>query len=165
MSDRLEVRLEWHEYSMAAHVGQMRTTESIRQGLKGSAQAHNSVNETEGAAAEMAVAKALGIYWDGSVNNFTEPDLPGLHVRYTHRTDGRLIIRPHDIDKFGGEATYVLVTGMRGLYVVRGAIRAVDAQRDEFWQAPGGRPGAWFVPQSSLSMECLMTPPSVITST
>lgn len=144
------VFLNWFEFSVASHVGQLRQVESIRQGLKNGG-SFGGVDEAEAAAAEMAVAKATGQYWDGSVNNFDLPDIGEYHVRHTKRNDGCLILRKRDITKFGEDAVYVLVTGSRGEYVVQGKITAREAQKEDFWRNPNGRGGAWFVPQTELT--------------
>lgn len=146
----VKVSLEWFEFSVASHVGHLRQVESIRAGGSGGHMMGN-VDEAEAAAAEMAVAKALNRFWDGSVNNFDRPDLGALHIRHTKRHDGSLIVRKKDVEKYGDEAVYVLVTGSRGEYVVQGTITAGEAQREDFWRNPNGRGGAWFVPQSALS--------------
>jgi hypothetical protein len=69
----------------------------------------------EGIAAEIAVAKALGIRYRPKLNGFKAPDVEHLHVRQTAHRDGSLIIRPGDPD-----GIYVLVTGQCPTFTVVG---------------------------------------------
>jgi hypothetical protein len=100
----------------------------------------------EGACGEIAVAKLLGIFWDGSVNTWKANDLPGLGVRTRSRHDYDLIVRPSDDD----HASWVLVTGRCPHYRVHGWITGAAAKRPEFLKNYGGRPAAYFVPASEL---------------
>jgi hypothetical protein len=100
----------------------------------------------EGAAAEMAFAKAMGWYWDASVGVFhRQADVRHVHVRSTSWPNGKLIIRP-DRDAPG---IYVLVTGIFPRYQVRGWARwpgcpAIEEQPDP------GQPPALFIRQADL---------------
>lgn len=143
-----EIKLAWHEAAMASEVGRMRHLASIKAGLQ---DAHGCTSEgwsehIEGACGEMAVAKMLGIYWDGSVNTFKSNDLPGLQIRTRSKDDYDLIVRKHDAD----DSIFVLVTGRCPSYTVRGWARAGDVKKQEFERDYGGRAPAWFVPQSAL---------------
>lgn len=145
------VKLEWHEYAMAAEVGKLRQLSSIRQGLKHKYGMPGAgwTEHIEGACGELAVAKVLGIYWDGSVNTFKNlADLRGnVEVRTRSRNDWDLIVRPDDNDF----SVYVLVTGMCPDYNVVGWIPGIDAKRQEWLQTHGGRSPAYFVPQHALA--------------
>jgi hypothetical protein len=144
----MKIVLAWHEAAMASDVGRMRHLASIKAGLH---DAHGLKTagwseHIEGACGEMAVAKALGIYWDGSVNSFSGDDLPGLQIRTRSQDHYDLLIRRADSDN----STFVLVTGRCPHYAVRGWIRAADAKKPEFEQFHGGREAAYFVPQAAL---------------
>jgi len=142
------VTLLWHEYAMASEVGRLRCLASIRQGLKhkyGMATA-GWTESIEGACGELAVAKLLNIYWDGSVNTFKAPDVGTLQVRTRSRHDYDLIVRPED----SGDEKFVLVTGVAPEYVVRGWMLGKDAKRPEFLKTYGNRHPAYFVPQDKL---------------
>jgi hypothetical protein len=60
----------------------------------------------EGAAAEMAVAKSLNIYWAPSINTYKAPDVGPYQVRWTEHYTGHLTIRGDD-----KLARYILVVG------------------------------------------------------
>jgi hypothetical protein len=100
----------------------------------------------EGALGEQAVAKALNIYWDGSVNTWKANDLAGIQVRTRREGWHDLIVRQEDSDV----SAWVLVTGKEGVYNVRGWIAGSDAKRPEWLKDHGNRPKAYFVPQSAL---------------
>lgn len=109
--------------------------------------------DIEGAAAEMALAKALGRYYEPTNMTFKGHDGCGVQVRSTRHPAGHLIIRDND----SPDEDYFLVTGERGDYVVRGWIRGSEAMRSEYRRTPDSLSGiasrsdaAWFVPQSAL---------------
>jgi len=147
MSD--EVTLEWFEYSMASEVGRLRQLSAIRQGLLDQ---HGFAGlgwseHIEGACGEMAVAKILGIYWNGSVDTFKAPDLlTDVHVRTRSRHDYDLIVRPNDPD----EANYVLVTGKCPEYLIHGFLRGSEAKQNHWLNTYGNRPEAYFIPSYNL---------------
>lgn len=142
------VELSWHEVAMASEIGRLRQLSAVKNGLT-DRHGYDGVGWTEhieGACGEMAVAKALNIYWNGSVDTFSAHDLPGLQVRTRSKHDYELIVRKGDSD----EACWVLVTGKAPRYLVHGWIRGRDAKQAKWWEAHGGRPAAYFVPQCSL---------------
>lgn len=133
---------------MASDVGRMRHLASLKAGRK-DAYGYDGLGwseHIEGACGEMALAKCLGIYWDGSVNSFKSEDLPGIQIKTRSREDYELIVRPAD----SRESAYVLVTGKCPSYEIKGWIRGDDAMKDEWLQSHGGRPPAYFVPHLAL---------------
>ena len=143
-----EVTLSWYEAAMGSSIGSLRQLSAVKAGKQ---DCHGYDGEgwsehIEGACGEIAVAKLLGIFWDGSVNTWKANDLPGLGVRTRSRHDYDLIVRPSDDD----HASWVLVTGRCPHYRVHGWITGVDAKRPEFLKNYGGRPAAYFVPASEL---------------
>lgn len=144
------VRLEPYEVDMAAGVGLRRQLDALHRGC---GDRHGIDPEDgwrahiEGACGELAVARFLGMYWDGSTNTFrSRPDLGPVEVRTRSRESYDLIVRKDD-DPL---KIYVHVTGRAPEFRVRGFIRGADARRDAWWQIHGGRPGAWFVPSGDL---------------
>ena len=103
-------------------------------------------NELEGALAEMAVAKALGSFFDPNVGKYGTADVGDYHVRQTKYHDGHLRIERHE--KHG---KYLLVTGQMGEYNIRGWIDAEKARQERFLCVKHkGRPPAYWIPQSEL---------------
>jgi hypothetical protein len=100
----------------------------------------------EGALGECAVAKALGIYWNGNIDKFDAPDVGILEVRTSSGEHDRLILHPED----DGSAIFILAIGINGAYELKGWMLGRVGQLDKYWTDPGtGRP-AFFVPQEDL---------------
>jgi hypothetical protein len=143
------VTLTWHEAAMASEVGRLRQLAAIRAG-RPDRHGFSGLGwdaHVEGACGELSVAKVLGRYWDGSVDTFKSPDLPGgVQVRTRSKHDWELLIRPCD----PREAVYVLVTGRCPSYRVHGWIQGSEAMRQEWLANHAGRPPAYFIPQEAL---------------
>jgi hypothetical protein len=143
-----EVVLSWHEVAMASEIGRLRQLASIkasrldRHGFSGNGwDVH-----IEGACGELAAAKYLDLYWDGSVDTFKANDLPLIQVRTRSRHDYELLVRPEDDD----EAIWVLVTGQSPCFWLRGWLMGRECKRFEWVREHGGRPPAYFVPTLGL---------------
>ena len=160
-ADEGVVILTWHEVAMASHVGWMRHIVSLRDNR---ADKHGFTGDgwgahCEGACGEMAVAKLLGCYWNGSINTFKGQDLPGK-IQVKTRSDDRyeLFVRPDDAD----DSRFVLAVGKAPRFHVRGWIGGAEAKRNEWLRDYGGRPDAFFVPTCNLHpIESLIVPPLV----
>lgn len=146
----MRVTLTPYEIDMAAAVGVRRMVSAVSKSL---ADKHGYSGDgwgihIEGAMGELAVAKALNLYWDGSVDTFRRADIsPNIHVKTRSNPDYDLIVRMSDPN----EGVFVLVTGRCPVYEVRGWTTGKDAKRDEFLQTYGGREAAYFVPQARLN--------------
>ncbi len=145
----VRVTLTPSEFVLAAQVGARRRVANLlvqRHGAHGAPDAWGP--DIEGACAECAAAKALGVYWLSSVS-FSERqagDLAGgIEVRATERADGCLLLHPRDHD----DRPYVLVTGRAPTFVVVGFVFGRDGKRPEWWREDVRSP-AWFVPQAAL---------------
>ena len=142
----IEVNLSVEAMVQALMVGGRRTIAAARRALRSPSQARRTWDiDIEGAMAEMAVAKATGMYFEPELDKFGDADVGQLHVRHTVLPDGCLIIRPED-----PEGRYCLVVGQLGRYRIVGCIDSRDARQDIWVRAPQGRPAAWFIPQSAL---------------
>lgn len=101
----------------------------------------------EGACGELAAAKFLGRYWDGSVDTFKSlPDLGGVEIRTRSRHHYDLLIRKDD----DPDRVYIHVTGRCPSFWIRGWIRGKDGRRKEWLNNHGNRDWAWFVPTTAL---------------
>ena len=140
------IKLNENELMMAANVGVRRQVEALSKGLKNQHGALASKvwqNHIEGACGELAFAKAMNWYWNGSVNTFKLPDVGNAQVRTRSSHSFELIIRKNDTGIF------VLVTGMAPQYKVHGWFDSKDVK--SIWlQDYGGREKAYFVPQAEL---------------
>jgi hypothetical protein len=145
------VTLAPHEIQMGAEVAVRRRVSAIEHGMT-DAHGYNGEQaweqEVTSCLAEMAVAKCLGRYWDGGVDTFKRGDVGRLQVRFTKRTDGRLIIRRSDKQ----EDVFVLVVGFGPTsFEVVGWIRGSEAREDRWLTNMGnGRPECWAVPRHAL---------------
>ena len=144
----IEVELTEAEIEFAGRVGVMRQFMAISQkyrpryGCRGDPwQIH-----VDGAEAELAVAKYLGIEWVPSLERQREGehDVGELEVRSTRWRNGHLMLHPPDPD----DAWFVLVISMPPRFRLAGCIRARDGKRDEWWRATDR--AAYWVPQSAL---------------
>lgn len=145
----MKVVLAPSEMMQAALVAVMRQVTNIRDGRR---HAHGLRDELtgwgahiEGACGEYAVAKALGVFWNGALGDLRADDVGQLQVRATPRADGCLLLHDTDPD----DRAFVLVTGALGEYVVRGWVSAADGKQRRYWRDTTGRP-CYFVPQSAL---------------
>lgn len=152
------------EWDFAEKVGLLRMRESANAGRYAHRNEERSdskrrFDERLGAAGELAVAKHLGIPFEGSVNTFhKEPDVvmpsrngrpAGVDVRSTTRiADGHLIIR--DNDHIERPFVLVIATGfpLRPLWIA-GWAYGYEVQPRHV-RAPHGKPKAWFIPQNEL---------------
>ena len=129
----------------------MRRIVSLQKGLKekhGNDGSRGWDDNIEGACGECAFAKAMNLYWDGSINRFSAGGDVGeryqIRTLKCHHYD--LLVRPGDAD----EKPYILVTGRSGKYQVHGWAWGREAKREEWLEAKGGREPAYWMPQSEL---------------
>lgn len=144
------ITLEWYELASACLVGMRRQLAALRRHLPdryGCDEFDGWSVHIEGAAGEMAVAKALNQYWNGSVNTFHASDI-GAHIqvrtRHLHTYD--LIVRPLD----SNADAFVLVTGKAPTFTIQGWLQGHHAKQPKYLQTYGGRPAAYFIPQPDL---------------
>lgn len=144
------VRLSWPEVWQAVSIGALRHISALRQGRPdrhGYDGGQGWTIHIEGAAGEIAVAKALDRFWAAPVNTYkVGGDVGPIQVRTRSRANYELLVRPDDLDG----ATFVHVTGQIPRFVVHGWLTGTEAKRPEFLQEHGGRPPAYFVPRSCL---------------
>ena len=142
------VKLTWFELWQASQVGCRRHIEAVQAGFgQGAVPDQNWNYHVEGAAAEMATAKAFGWYWSASVNTFQDADIGNrIQIRWRSKPTYELIVRPKDRD----EDYFILVRGQSPQYEIVGGILGRDAKRDEWLQTYGGRKPAYFVPNDAL---------------
>lgn len=147
----MKITLSLEEVAMGAAVAVHRGIDAIKHSRKNN---HGFVGNgwtenIEGYCAEIAVSKALGLYYSaGDGKGFKGADVSEkIQVRWASEENYRLIIRPADhTDYF-----YVLVTGIAPTYTIRGFIHGSDAKKDYYYDNPGnGRPDAWWIPQFAL---------------
>lgn len=147
----MKVKLNWAEIAMCAGVGVRRKVESLRTSLSPlhKFSAHSGFEiDIQGACGEYAVAKFLGLPWNGSVGSFKNPDVGRWQVRtrVSDRYRG-LVLRSNDKD----EDDTILVTGAVPEFTVVGWINNGKGKRiAESKVLQQGRPPALIVPEEKL---------------
>ena len=142
-----EITLAYDEVLVGAQIGAMRQVENIKFGQpnkRGYRENNNWQLHIDGALAEMALAKHLGLYY--SKGWIRAGDVGEFEVRSSKLSHARLIV--HKDDK--PDSWYWLLTGTENKWTVHGGMLAKDAMQEKYWDDPTkGRP-AYFVPQSDL---------------
>jgi len=144
------IRLTWVEVRMACILGIERRIQSRQQNRNtDKAAARNTDNwaiDIDGALAEMALAKYLGVFFNPTINTFKEPDVKRYQVRSTSYANGHLIIRPDDKPRELPDQEFVLgiTTFMPDIHLV-GMLTAGEAAVDQYW-----RDDSWWVPNGHL---------------
>lgn len=100
----------------------------------------------DGALGEIAVAKWLGLYWNGQVGNLLAADVGSIQVRATRRAPPDLILHPRDKD----EDVFVLVGLTGNQAIIFGWCLGVEGKDRRYWEDRynNDRP-AYFVPLSA----------------
>jgi hypothetical protein len=140
------ITLSASEMMLAAQAGVMRTVQNLVQGTVG---AHGSETNDwsmsiEGALAEWAASKALGIHWPGK-GQMRGADAGNLQIRSTRNPAGSLILHRGDRD----EDLFILMVGQASQWEPKGWIRAASGKQGQFWRTDIRSP-AFLVPQSEL---------------
>ncbi len=143
------VELTLGEILHGAFAGICRQVENLKKDRKpfyGADNKNDWQKHIEGCLGEMALAKHLGVYWSGK-GGFRGPDVADYQVRTTPYSDGHLLLHPDDPD----DKTFWLLTGVNGIYDIRGYILGSDGKQQKFWaDRTGNNRWAFFVPQSEL---------------
>jgi hypothetical protein len=146
------ITLDHADCEEAKRIGLLRNSEADKAGRRHVAdfEGDGRDNHIVGAAGEMAFCYVSFRTWSKSVNTFkSKPDVdPDIDVRTRRRHDYDLLVRSGEVFT----RKFVLVTGTLPTFCVRGWIQGRDARRDEWKKSYGGRPSAWFVPQSYLNI-------------
>ena len=152
----MRVKLTTNDLKLAESVARKRN-KSQRDGERadGKVMEDSLAIDIQGAEAELAVAKALKLPWDGSFVKLDDwfdwrdngHDVAGLEVRSTHHKRGSLILHPKDKD----EAPFILVlTHERPYFNLVGWNFGREGKKDQYWRDVGyGRP-CFYLPQNGL---------------
>lgn len=147
------IKLAEYQISMACHIAVMRRVQNMINKVPPKYGATNSNGSWEldmlSCQAELAVAKYLNLYWDGSVGDYDAPDVGGcVEVRCRRRIDYELIMYKKD----KSHLPFVLVFGQANSpeFLLKGWAFGYEGKLDEYWRDPAvGRP-AYFVPHEVL---------------
>ena len=149
---KVMVSLTWSEVFLVAMIGvkrQLGALKANKQDAFGFDGKNGWSIHIEGAAGEMAAAKALNRFWGGTINTYKiGGDVGGdIQVRTRSESTYDLIVREGDRN----EDRFILVTGQIPLFEVVGWIKGADAKKPEFKKAYGNRLPAYFVPKDALT--------------
>jgi len=142
------ISLSASEIYVAAQVGMIRQVEDIvakKKSNTGESQNMAWQRHMEGALAECAMAKHLGVFW--SKASWPSPDVGNVEVRSTPYSFGDLRIKPSDPDNI----KFYLLTGINGTYTIRGWIYACEGKKPEYWKRMDkDREEQFWIPQAHL---------------
>lgn len=144
----MEIELQWYEAMSAGSVGFRRQFHALsRADRPAFAERYPGqlwYNHIAGACAEMAVAKALGIYWGAGVDTFDSSDMQGTDYEVRFSPTGKPKIRPRDTRiVIGVVGSAPSITKFR----ILGWMRADDGKRDE-WRSEDA-PICYFPPANA----------------
>ena len=125
------VALSWPEVLLAANAGIMRRVSALRRGradLYPDASRPMWDRDINGALAEVAVAKWMGVFWSGTVGRVDLPDVGNLQVRSKTQDGDRLVVRPDDDDA----DIFVSVLVQPPQYRLCGWLYGREAKREEW---------------------------------
>jgi hypothetical protein len=147
----VEVILTWAELWQAALAGCTRRISSMKNGLNKDLHSppgtSNWATDIDGAAAELAFAKEMGLFWSAGLNTFKKPDVAEFQVRSTPRQTGHLIVRLND----SPEDRFFLVISNTPEFQIIGSMLGRDAKNARYWREPdNGGAGAYWIPQGDL---------------
>lgn len=142
--------LQFMEFMEAAISGTMRNVINTWKGCRPRYGIDAKTDEwrasIQGSCAEKLVAKRLGLYYQGALDNPGPPgDCGEYGVRSCYYDGGSLILHPEDDD----DRVYILVAGRPPFQRIIGWITGREGKQDIHWKEETGRP-AYFVPQESL---------------
>lgn len=153
MTTARPMELNQYQCMYAVFVASMRRAQGhVISGEKGTTQGYtrehqNWDDECEGAAAEMAVAKWLDLFWCGRIANLKKPDVGPWQVRQTKYTSGHLLLNKRD----KGDEYFFLVTGRMPKFMIYGPMLCSEGQLEKYWDKPKREGG-----------ECYMVPREIV---
>lgn len=150
MCNVIPVALTAAQYRWAVFAGVERQNENVLNNLpskSGGASVEEGYDKhITGSVGEFVVSLALELNWPGTGQLKGADVGRDLQVRSTHWPEGRLRVHDYDAD----DAIFILVTGRRLHYMVRGWLYGHEAKNPDWSTAPDGKREAFFVPQQNL---------------
>ena len=144
------VTLTWYEVRLGATVGLERRVRAMQAGYPDrnfQTDSNRWNDHVEGALAEMAVAKQLGQFWNGSIDTYRDGGDVGAYQVRSSPSIHDMVVRDRDKD----EEIFVKVFGRAPTFTIYGWITGAEAKRDE-WRGDRGNggPPAFWVPRDRL---------------
>lgn len=113
--------------------------------------------DVEGVLTEYAAAKALGLSYEPVVGQLDTNDgdiAPGIQVRGTKYSSGSLLVHDSDPD----DHAFILVTGIYGVYDIRGWIFGREGKEESRWKVYKRRGAYWNAQDVLRSIDTLELP-------
>lgn len=130
----IEITLTWAELLLAADVGVMRNVQSMKLGRTPLFRAEDSwTSNIEGAAGEMAVAKARDRFWSGAIGNITADDVGPYQVKTNATRKWDDLMLPERQAK--PDKIYISVLSFAPRFIITGWIKGSDAMQKQFRRA------------------------------
>lgn len=151
-NEKVWIKLSLSEMIHGATIGAIRHYEAEQANRKMSSSFSKTdkdpmVSHVQGAIGEMVVAKALGRYFNPTVNSFKDADLGhDIQVRLRVRHDADMGHNDND----NPDHLYVLVTGRGPDYCVHGWELGRNVRVPKYRQNLSSLGSLWFVPQNAL---------------
>lgn len=146
----MKVKLTWAEMLHGAQIGVMRHLKNRILDRRRDGYGLDSLGWNEnvhGALGELALAKALNVYWQSTTGGHNKrPDVGGYEVKTICERNHRLIVRDNDAD----EKMVALVYGRDDEFEIMGWIRCGDAKRVASIESHQGREPQYYVDQRHL---------------
>lgn len=148
----LSVVLTKYEIELAMFVANQRQGMNVENGAAhrhGADPADGMRLHREGCLGELAVAKALNLFWSGAIGDYGAIDVGNMvEVRAKNRPDHRLILHEDDTDDFPWVSVDV---GSAPNISLRGWVMGRDGKRSEWWADPArSNRWAYWVPNVEL---------------
>lgn len=148
----IRITLSWGEIALGAAVGTMRLVYRRKNAMEnGSARPDWNVwtGEIEGAQAELAVAKHLGLFWSGTVGERAAPDDVGsyqVRCNSSREYDDTLLRKTDKPNR-----AYISVLSFMPEFHIIGWVWGEDGFRDgRLFEGDKKRPPCWFVPRTKI---------------
>ena len=146
----MRITLNFGEMTMAGTVGVQRQAYAIVKNLKDVGGADSSKaweDSVVSAMCELAVAKALNLFWCPNVGITTGVDVGGaIEVRMCREANHRLVLRPSDKD----DMPYVLVLAQPPHFTILGWLLGRDGKKEEHLDYRNNGEELYFVKQRFL---------------
>lgn len=152
----IQIHLTPSEIYQAATCGMQRNIRALTRGYdRGWAHMNPWASHIEGAAGELAVAKALGVYWPASLTSFKGADIQiqggeiEVKLNLTRPDDGDLMV--HTTSDVEPHRIYISVLGTIPTFRVMGWIFGWQLLRPEFLKTLKDGGNRYVVPPSALN--------------
>ena len=146
-AETYRISLTTEEIELGASAGVRRRIRRIEEGRKDFVSTPDGFQrDIDGALAELAFAKALGLFWGGLGGRGAADVGRDFEIRTSHNQGASMIVRDYDSDA----ARFVLILGGSQDFEVVGWMFGRECKSSEWLRRPNAETAAFFVPQDAL---------------